>query len=70
LPLVSAAGATLLYYLINMGLLHFLRYPLPWPETIGKIVLPATVVNTLAMILIYPALHWLHKATGWEELAW
>jgi rod shape-determining protein MreD len=70
LPLVSATGATLLYYLVNMGLLHFMGHPVPWLAATSRIVLPAMVLNTLAMFLVYPALHWLHKATGREELAW
>jgi rod shape-determining protein MreD len=70
LPLAGATGATLLYYLANMGLLHLLRYPPPWLAAFGKIVLPAMIFNTLVMVLIYPALRWLDKLTGQEELAW
>jgi rod shape-determining protein MreD len=70
MPLASASGATLLYYLVNMGLLYLLGYSPAWLIAAEKVVLPAMIVNTLAMFLVYPALHWLHKATGREELAW
>lgn len=70
MPLASATGATLVYYLLDLGLLQVMGHPLPWLEAIGGIVLPAMILNTLAMILVYPALRWLHRLTGREELGW
>lgn len=64
LPPITALFATSVYYLIFLALLQMMGWPVPWAESLLKVVLPSVLLNAALMPLVYGAVRWLyHKLT-------
>ena len=70
LPLALTLPLSLAYYLIYTLLLSVLDGLVAWIPTVVDIILPASLVNIAAMLLIFPLLRLLHRRTGREEIGW
>jgi rod shape-determining protein MreD len=70
LPLATMFFASLVYDLIFLLLLRILGWPVVWLDSLIKLVLPASLLNVLLAPLVYPAMRWLHRKTGREEIDW
>lgn len=70
LPLALTLPLSLAYYLIYTLLLSVLNGLVAWIPTVVDIILPASLVNIAAMLLLFPLLRLLHRRTGREEIGW
>jgi hypothetical protein len=70
LPLATAFFASFVYNLIFLLVLRRLGWPVAWLDDFIKFVLPASLLNVLLTPLVYPAMRWLHRKTGREEIDW
>jgi rod shape-determining protein MreD len=70
LPLIATLLGSLAYNLFFLLLLHMRGCSIAWADSLIKVVLPSTLLNVLLVPFIYKALHWLHRKTGPEEMAW
>jgi rod shape-determining protein MreD len=70
LPLILAFPASLSYYLIQMLLLDALGRSVAWGTTLMHVVLPASLLNTLVILFLFPLLRLLHRHTGREQMQW
>jgi rod shape-determining protein MreD len=69
-PLILAFPASLSYYLIQMLLLDALGRSVAWGTTLVHVVLPASLLNTLVILFLFPLLRLLHRHTGREQMQW
>jgi len=70
LPLILAFPASLSYYLIQMLLLDALGRSVVWGTTLMHVLLPASLLNTLVILFLFPLLRLLHRHTGSEQMQW
>jgi rod shape-determining protein MreD len=70
IPLTLTFPLSLAYYLTYTLLLNVLSQPLPWLPALSNVILPASVLNIAAMLLLFPLLRLLHRRTGREEISW
>lgn len=70
IPLSLTFPLSLAYYLTYTLLLNVLSKPLPWLPALSNVILPASVLNIAAMLLLFPLLRLLHRRTGREEISW
>ena len=70
LPYVTVAVATLIYQSLFLFLAGALGLPVIWWPTMWRLVLPAVVVNTLFMPLVYGALGWFRRHSGPPTVEW
>lgn len=70
LPLALTFPLSLAYYLIYLLLLSVFNRPVAWISSVADIVLPASLVNIAAMLVLFPLLRALHRRTGREEIGW
>jgi rod shape-determining protein MreD len=70
IPLTLTFPLSLAYYLTYTLLLNVLSQPLPMLPALSSVILPASVLNIAAMLLLFPLLHLLHRRTGREEISW
>jgi len=62
-PLTGAFLATFAYYGISVLVLNALGRPLPLATFVLQTVLPASLLNVLTMILVFPLMRGLHRLT-------
>ena len=70
LPLALTFPLSLAYYLIYLLLLSVFNRPVAWISSVADIILPASMVNMAAMLILFPLLRALHRRTGREEIGW
>jgi rod shape-determining protein MreD len=70
LPLALTFPLSLAYYLIYLVLLSVFNTPVAWVSSVADIVLPTSLVNMAAMVVLFPLLRGLHRRTGREEIGW
>jgi rod shape-determining protein MreD len=70
LPYVTVAIATLIYQCLFLFLASMMGVPVIWWPTMWRLVLPAVVVNTAFVPLVYGALGWLHRHSGPPTVEW
>ena len=70
LPFMLAFPASLSYYLIQMLLLDALGRPVAWGTTLTHVVVPASFLNVLVVLFLFPLLRLLHRRTGREQMRW
>ncbi len=70
LPLLLAFPLSVVYYLGNALLLHLTGRPIFWGETLTHVILPASLLNVVATLVLFPLLAYLHRRTGPEEIGW
>jgi rod shape-determining protein MreD len=70
LPLVASFAGSLLHDSAFLTVLQLMGWPVDWPASLWRLVLPAAGLNTALMPLMYVLLHWLHQHTKEAELAW
>jgi rod shape-determining protein MreD len=70
LPLALAFPLSMTYYLIYGSLLSVFGKPIAWLPSLTYVVLPASLLNMAAMLLVFPLLRLLHRRTGREEITW
>jgi rod shape-determining protein MreD len=68
LPLATVFFASLIHDLIFLLVLRTLGWSVAWLDSFTRFVLPASLLNVLLIPLIYPAMRWLHRKTGREEM--
>lgn len=61
LPLGTVLLCTPVYHLLNMLLLSATLHPVDWGLSLGRVILPATLLNTLCALPAYYLLHWLYE---------
>ncbi len=54
LPLVLTPLASVVATLTGAFVLALLGWPISWPATVALVVLPAAVLDSLAMLIVYP----------------
>ena len=69
LPLATISLGTLGYHGVYLILLALSGHSVDWVFSLGRVVLPATLFNTLAMLPMYHALRWLHGLITPEPIA-
>jgi len=70
LPFIGVILATLVYYLISLVLLYLSGRAIDWPASISRVVGPALLANALLMLIVFPAIRWLHRHTSQPEVVW
>ena len=70
IPLVATFPLSLVYYVTYALLLSVLNHPVAWLPTLADVILPASLLNIPAMLLVFPVLRLLHRRTGREEISW
>ena len=54
LPLAITPVVSIVTTLVNAAILALVGWPIFWPLTVALVVLPAAVLNSLAMLAVYP----------------
>jgi rod shape-determining protein MreD len=70
LPLALAFPLSLVYYLAYTLLLAAFGRPIDWLPALVAVILPASLLNIAAMLVLFPALRTLHRRTGREQIGW
>jgi rod shape-determining protein MreD len=70
IPIVVIPLATLVQNTIMLTLLWALQWPTDWGAGFAHVILPAMLVNTIGMPLVYLALRALDQHVGREVMAW
>lgn len=70
IPLALTFPLSLAYYLTCALILNTLKQPIAWLPTLTHVILPASVFNIVAMLVLFPLLRLLHRRTGREEISW
>lgn len=70
LPIIVGAMAVVLYNVVSLALRQLLGQPMLWNAAILHIVLPALLVNLLALPAVFFPLRRLHQATGQPQMNW
>jgi len=70
LPLFTVLLSTLIHGLLSLFLLYITGRPVPWLDTLLRVMLPTALLNCLLAIPVYAAFRQLHRITGHEELRW
>ncbi len=70
LPLALTFPLSLVYYLTYTLLLSVLNEPIAWLPALTSVILPASVMNIVAMLFLFPLLRLFHRRTGREEIGW
>lgn len=71
LPLATIFFATIMYDVVFLILLRLTGRPVAWGDSLIWITLPATLLNTLLMPLVYGLMLLLHRSiTGREGIGW
>ncbi|MGC8879468.1 MAG: rod shape-determining protein MreD [Anaerolineae bacterium] len=63
LPLLLTFPLSIIYYLISMLLLTLTGVPIDWDATLLGIALPASLLNVVAVLVLFPLLRALHRRT-------
>ena len=70
IPLAVTFPLSLVYYVVYALLLSVLNHPVDWLLALSAVILPASLLNIAAMLLMFPLLRLLHRRTGREEISW
>jgi cell shape-determining protein MreD len=70
IPLAITFPLSLVYYVVYAMLLSVLNHPVDWLLALSDVILPASLLNIVAMFLMFPFLRLLHRRTGREEISW
>jgi rod shape-determining protein MreD len=70
LPLALAFPLSLAYYLAYTLLLAAFGRAVDWLPVLTTIILPASLLNIAAMLVLFPPLRALHRRTGREQISW
>jgi rod shape-determining protein MreD len=70
LPLAGLLLGSLTYNGIALGLLAATGHRIVWADTMTRVVLPGLLVNLALMLLVFPAVRALHRATAPREMRW
>jgi rod shape-determining protein MreD len=68
LPLATVFFASFIYDLVFLLALRTLGWSVAWLDSFIRFVLPVSLLNVLLIPLVYPAMRWLHRKTGREEM--
>jgi rod shape-determining protein MreD len=63
LPLLLTFPVSVVYYALSMLFLTLAGYPVEWNATLLHIVLPASLLNVVAILVLFPLLRTLHQRT-------
>ncbi len=70
LPVLLAFPLSLVFYLLETPLLHFFGQPMDWQTALLRVVLPASLLNVVAIAVLFPLLRLIDRATGREQISW
>ncbi|MGQ9502012.1 MAG: rod shape-determining protein MreD [Anaerolineae bacterium] len=63
LPLLLTFPMSIMYYALAMLFLTLAGFPVDWEATLLHIVLPASLLNMIAILVLFPLLRALHRRT-------
>ncbi len=69
-PLPSIALATVVYYLLFIFFLQMTGRPTLWGATVQRVILPAILLNSVVMFLVYHLSLWLRSKLGPPTVEW
>jgi rod shape-determining protein MreD len=69
-PFMAIPVATLVYQGLMVALLKLLGWPATWQAAWNYSILPAMLINTLLMPVIYVLMRWMHRRTRDENIDW
>ena len=70
LPLVLTFPLSFAFYLAYTLLLSILGRPIVWLPTLTHVIFPASLLNVVVMLVLFPPLRLLHRHTSREEISW
>ena len=70
LALLAIVSGTIVYYLISLSLLALSGHTILWLDIVPHVALPALVVNTACMAVVFPIMKFLHVQTTQPEMEW
>jgi hypothetical protein len=70
LPLFLTFPFGVVYYLVYAFLLYLWGWPIAWGTALTSVILPVSLLNIGAMLVLFPLLRWLHRRTGPQEMTW
>ena len=70
IPLALTFPLSLAFYLVYALLLSLLNQPVVWLSALAHVILPASLLNMAAMLLLFPGLRLLHRRSGREQISW
>ena len=70
LPMVAMFLAAILYDLLFLLVVQISGQPVPWPDSIFRIVLPSAVLNAALTPVLFLTMRWLYTRFGREEMEW
>jgi rod shape-determining protein MreD len=60
-PPIAMISGTLVYHVLILAILALFSWPVDWGSDLIRITFPTAILNTLAMVLVYFPLQWLHR---------
>ena len=70
LPLFLTFPLSVVYYLSYAVLLSLTGRPIAWSATLVQVVLPASLLNVVAMLILFPLLRRLHRRVSPPAIRW
>lgn len=70
LPLFLTFPLSVVFYLSYALLLSLTGRPLAWSATLVQIILPASLLNIVAMLVLFPLLRRLHRRVSPPAISW
>lgn len=70
LPLALAFPLSLAFYLTCTLLLNAFGRPIAWLPALTDVILPASLLNIGAMLILFPPLRLLYRRTGRQQISW
>ena len=69
-PLIVSFASSLLHDVVFLAILWVMGWTVDWATSLWRLVLPAAVLNTALMPLVYGSLGHLHRRANRADLAW
>ena len=70
LPLFLTFPLSVVYYLSYALLLSLTGRPIAWSATLVQVILPASLLNIAAMLILFPLLRRLHRRVSPPAISW
>ncbi|HEY63613.1 MAG TPA: rod shape-determining protein MreD [Caldilineae bacterium] len=70
LVMLAVAAAGLLHGLLYLFFLRMGHHPAATLAAVWRVVIPSALYTSLFTPIVFPAMRWLHRATGREQLEW
>mgnify|MGYP000412772935 CR=1 FL=1 len=70
LPLFLTFPLSVVFYLSDALLLSLTGRPIAWSATLVQVILPASLLNVVAMLILFPLLRRLHRRVSPPAISW